>query len=249
MIGTKSDYSQALSKVEWHEALTYGDLSSLQQGDSKDPMIFCPANSTEYHNVAAYLEALWGYIWPALCHNRVPQHEEWTAPKHGGLKEFIDHVISAIRRVQIKPATECLRGVATYPSGDQRQGRYKMTLTDLKNHHYARAVREAMMDLILGRSDHIVKIGDVVKMLLSISFAVKDAKLEWQWLGTDEKEWPPQRLDWEMHRIEHLAFASNMEAAFDGWLQQPWHILYSALRCMGTNSMCVQSAARGSERS
>ena len=23
-----------------------------------------------------------------------------------------------------------------------------------------------------------------------------------------------------------------MEATFDGWLQQPWHILYSALRCM-----------------
>ena len=32
-----------------------------------------------------------------------------------------------------------------------------MTLTDLMNHHYARAVREGMMDLILGRSDHEVK--------------------------------------------------------------------------------------------
>ena len=70
------------------------------------------------------------------------------------------HVISAVGRVQvqIKPATECLRGVATYSSGDQRQGRYKMTLTDLMNHHYARAVREGMMDLALGRSDHEVKI-------------------------------------------------------------------------------------------
>ena len=46
------------------------------------------------------------------------------------------------------------------------------------------------------------------------------------------KEWPPQRLDWEMYRIEHLSFASNMETSFEGWLQQPWHILYSALRCM-----------------
>ena len=107
-----------------------------------------------------------------------------------------------------------------------------MTLTDLMNHHYARAVREAMMDLILGRSDHMVKIGDVVEMLLSISFAVKDAMLEWEWLGIDEKEWPPQRLDWEMYRNEHLSFASNKEAAFEGWLQQPWHILYSALRRM-----------------
>ena len=63
---------------------------------------------------------LWGY-------NYAPQHEEWTAPKHGGLKEFIDQVISTIGRAQIKPAFECLRGVVTYRSGDQRQGRYKRT--------------------------------------------------------------------------------------------------------------------------
>ena len=97
------------------------------------------------------------------------------------MKEFVDQVISTVGRVQIKPATECLRGVATYPSGDHRQGRYKITLTDLMNRHYARAVREAMMDLILGRSDNIVKIGDIVEMLLSISFAVKDAMLDWEW--------------------------------------------------------------------
>ena len=60
-----------------------------------------------------------------------------------------------------------------------------MTLTDLMNHHYTRAVREGMMDLTLGRSDHEVKIGDIVEMLLSISFAVKDAMLEWEWLGID----------------------------------------------------------------
>ena len=195
-------------------------------------VIFSPANNTEYLNAAAYLEAFWGFFWPALCHNNKPQLEHWTVPKHGGLKELIDQVISVVGRVPVKPATECLRGVATYPSGDQRQGRYKMTLTDLMNHHYARAVREGMMDLVLGLSDHRVKIGDIVEMLLSISFAVKDAMLAWEWLDIDEKEWPPQRLDWEMYRIEHLAFASNMEAAFDRWLQQPWHILYSALRCM-----------------
>ena len=77
-----------------------------------------------------------------------------------------------------------------------------MTLPDLMNNHYTRGVREAMLDLILGRSDHIVRVGDVVEMLLSISFAVKDAMLDWEWLGIDEKEWPPQRLDWEMYRIE-----------------------------------------------
>ena len=71
---------------------------------------------------------------------------------------------------------------------------------------------------ILGRSDHIVKIGDIVEVFLIISFAVKDAMRDWEWLGID--------------RIEHLAFASNMEATFERWLQQPWHILYSALRCM-----------------
>ena len=88
------------------------------------------------------------------------------------------------------------------------------------------------MELILGRSDNVVKVGDVVEMLLGISFAVKDAMLDWEWLGIDPKEWPPQRLDWEMYRIEHLSFVSNMEAQFAGWLEQPWHILYSALRCM-----------------
>ena len=119
-----------------------------------------------------------------------------------------------------------------YPSGDQRQGRHNMTLADLMNQHYTRAVREAMMDLILGRSDHIVRVGDVVEMLLNISVAVKDAMLDWQWFGIDEKEWPPQRLDWEVYRVEHLSFFSNVEAAFEGWLHQPWHILCSALRCM-----------------
>ena len=64
-----------------------------------------------------------------------------------------------------------------------------------------------MMDLILGRSDNIIKIGDVVEMLLSISFGVKDSMLDWQWLGINPQEWPPQRLDWEMYRLEHLAFA------------------------------------------
>ena len=89
VVGTRTDFACALNRIEWHEALKHGDLNSLQQGDGKDPMIFCPANNTEYLNVAAYLETFWGYIWPAPCHNYVPQHEEWTAPKHGGLKELL----------------------------------------------------------------------------------------------------------------------------------------------------------------
>ena len=162
----------------------------------------------------------------------MPPHDEWKTIKHGGLKEFIDHIVSAFGRAHFKPTTECLRGVTTSPSGDQRQGRYNMTLTDLMNNHYTRAAREASLDLILGRSDNIVKVGDLVEMLLGISFAVKDAMLDWEWLGIDPVEWPPQRLDWEMYRIERLSFVSNMESQFAGWLEHPWHILYSALRSM-----------------
>ena len=237
VIGTSQDYAHALFKEEWCEALRHGDLSRLQVTHG-DPMIFCPANNTEYLNVAAYLEPFWGYT----CLHFLPQlratARAWSAPKHGGLKEFIDSVISTIGRVQIKPATECLRGVATYPLGDQKQGRYKMTLTDLMTHRYANAVREGMIDLTLGRSDHEVKIGDIIEMLLSISFAVKDAMLEWEWLGIDMKEWPPQRSHWEMYRIAHLSFVSNMEASFTTWLHYPWHIVYSALRCMASQRVC-----------
>ena len=85
MIGTKYDYASAVSRVDWQQALNHGDLLSLQQADRKDPLIFSPANNTEDLNVAAYLEAFWEYIWPTSC---VLQHEEWRAPKHGGLKEF-----------------------------------------------------------------------------------------------------------------------------------------------------------------
>ena len=131
----------------------------------------------------------------------------------GQLYAFIDHAISVLGRTHLKPTTECLRGVVTYPTGDMTQGRFKMTLTDLQNDHYTIAVREAMMDLILGRSDKNVQVGDVVEMLLSISFGVKDSMLDWTWLGINPKEWPSQRLDWEMYRLEHLAFASNMEEA------------------------------------
>ena len=65
-----------------------------------------------------------------------------------------------------------------------------MTLTDLMNNHYTRGVREAMLDLILGRSESRRCGGK----LLSISFAVKDAMLDWEWFGINEKEWPPQRF-------------------------------------------------------
>ena len=54
-IGTRLDYATALSRQEWQFALYHGDLPSLQQEDSKDPLILCPSNNTEYMNVAAYI--------------------------------------------------------------------------------------------------------------------------------------------------------------------------------------------------
>ena len=183
--------------------------------------------NTEYLNVATYLEAFWGYIWPATCHNYVPQHEEWTAPRHGGSKEFIDQVISTIGRTQIKLAIECFRSGVTHVARDQPQGRYRMTLIDLMNNHYTRGVREAMLDMILGRSDHIAKVGNVVEMFLSISFAIKDAMFYWEWSGIGERS---ERLDWEMYRVEHLSCVSNMEASFEGWFNN--HGTFSTQRCM-----------------
>ena len=60
--------------------------------------------------------------------------------------------------------------------------------------------------------------------------------LDWEWLGIDTVEWPAQRLDWEMYRIEHLSFVNNIESQFASWLQYPWHVMYSALRCMACQS-------------
>ena len=57
VIGTKHDYAPALSGPEWQYALSHGDLLSLQEEDCNDLLIFCPANNTEFLNVAAYLEA------------------------------------------------------------------------------------------------------------------------------------------------------------------------------------------------
>ena len=102
----------ALFRDKWEHALQRGDLSMLKD-EYDNPLVFCPANNTEYLKVAASLEVFWGYLWPTLSHNHEPHFGEWTAAKHGGLKEVIDHAISIIGRVQIKPATECLRGVAT----------------------------------------------------------------------------------------------------------------------------------------
>ena len=58
------------------------------------------------------------------------------------LNVFTDHAISIIGRDQLKPSSECLRGVATYPNGDMIQGRYAMPLSDLGTCFYDQAVAE-----------------------------------------------------------------------------------------------------------
>ena len=72
VIGTLKDYAMALFQGEWDAALQSGDLSLLRD-ENDEPLIFCAANNTEYLNVAAYLEACWGDIWPTLNHNHEPQ--------------------------------------------------------------------------------------------------------------------------------------------------------------------------------
>ena len=107
-VGTTEDYALATSKQEWEMALMRGDLYSLQLPEVRDTMVLCPWNNTEYLNVAAYLEAFWGYLWPTACHNNVSPHGDWDINYHGGLKEFIDHAISTFGRTHLKPTNRML---------------------------------------------------------------------------------------------------------------------------------------------
>ena len=61
-------------------------------------------------------------------------------------------------------------------------------------------------------------------------------------LGIDLAEWPPQRLDWEIYKIEHLAFVRYMESTWEGWLSAPWHIGLVALRTMACLDWSAQHA-------
>ena len=59
------------------------------------------------------------------------------------------------------------------------QGRYAMALSDMMNLQYDKAVSERQESFKMGRADNESAVGDVVEMLLSISFASKDAMLDW----------------------------------------------------------------------
>ena len=92
VIGTRNDYVMATTHKEWVQCLQIGNLWELKNR-CDETMVLAPANNTEDNHVSAYLEASWGYLWPAACHNFSPQTGEWSAAKHSGLKEFVDHVI------------------------------------------------------------------------------------------------------------------------------------------------------------
>ena len=105
-----------------------GDLYGLQTLDTKETIVLCPYNNTEYLNVAAYLEAFWGYIWPTVCHNNVPPHDEWTTNLHGGLKEFIDHAIKRSWSNSFEANNRMPERSVTYPTGESTQGRFNDSL-------------------------------------------------------------------------------------------------------------------------
>ena len=77
-------------------------------------------------------------------------------PKHSGLKEFVDQVISFVGRDQVKPTTECFRGVATHPKRDLKQARYAMAPSDLMNTHYDKAMTESLESFKMRRADNEV---------------------------------------------------------------------------------------------
>ena len=103
-----------------------------------------------------------------------------------------------------------------------------------------KAVEEGYSAFKVGRADNDEAVGDLIEMLLSISFACKDGMLDWDWLGIDLVEWPPQRLDWEIYRIDHLSLSSYMESSMMEWLEVPWYVGYAALKNMAVLDWIAQ---------
>ena len=94
-----------------------------------------------------------------------------------------------------------------------------MTLTDLGNKSYDDAINEASPSFKIGRADHSVAVGGIIGMLLAPSFSSKEGVVDWEWLGVDSREWSPQRLGWETHRVEHLHWQGVWNPLWkSGWL-------------------------------
>ena len=65
-----------------------------------------------------------------------------------GLKEFVDHLVSAIGHARYKPTTEfcytqCCRGIPVYPKGPATQRSYELLTNDFRSIPYSNAVKEA----------------------------------------------------------------------------------------------------------
>ena len=108
--------------------------------------------------MSAFMEGFWGYLCYTIAHRGVSPREngEWIASKFRGLKEFVDHIVSVVGTDQLKPTTECRRGVAT-----------------LGNTPYDHAASEASPSFKIGLSESTVAVGDLIVMLLGTSFAPK----------------------------------------------------------------------------
>ena len=73
-MGTRDDYVEATRYPEWQVALQNGNLWDLKNR-CDDIMVLAPAKNTDHNNVFAYLEAFWGYLWPAACRTSVHRLE------------------------------------------------------------------------------------------------------------------------------------------------------------------------------
>ena len=71
-IGTQSQGAVANTYQKWINAMSGGRLWD-RCSQSSELMFLAPANNTDYNNVSAYLEAFWGYIWPAINHGILDQ--------------------------------------------------------------------------------------------------------------------------------------------------------------------------------
>ena len=69
----------------------------------------------------------------------------------------------------------------------------------------------------------------MIEMLWGISFSSKAGMIG---LGIDSHEWSPQRLAWEAHRVEHLAFTRNLEVTHEEWIGYPWFSGYAIISYM-----------------
>ena len=121
-------------------------------------------------------------------------------------------------------------------------GWYGMTLSDLTNTHYTNIVKEALKFFTLGRGGNEVAVGDIVEMLLSTSFACKDAMLDWLCMSGIAVQFTTardeQRIDDPFHRRpaqEDVSRTSVRETSCLARLSCTWDLaVIDSGRCLST---------------